>query len=130
MFAVTLGGGQCLSPADVCQVPTPAGPVPTPFPNIALPPTADPAAEKILISGMPALNLSSEMNPTNGDQAGAAGGVVSGVIMGPAKFTMGSMTVMFQGQPAVRLSGPTTQNQNNCVGTCIAPSQSVVMIQS
>ena len=35
MFALTLKGGLCMStPPDVCQTPTPGGPVPTPYVNI------------------------------------------------------------------------------------------------
>lgn len=130
MFAVTIAAGEMMAEPDVCQVPTPAGPVPTPFPNIAMPMMGTPPAETVLICGAPALNLSSEIPLTNGDQAGVAGGVASGMIMGPARFTEGSMKVMVAGSPAVRLTSPTTQNQNNAMGAVLVPSQPVVMIMS
>lgn len=130
MFAVTLAGGQLLADPDVCNLPTPAGPVPTPYPNIGVPSMGSPAADKVLISGSPSLNMGSEISITNGDQAGATGGVASGVIMGTAKFTQGSEKVMIAGNPAVRLTSPTSQNQNNAVGVVLAPSQTVVMIMS
>ncbi|SDV47150.1 DUF4150 domain-containing protein [Chitinasiproducens palmae] len=130
MFAVTIGGGQLMATPDVCQMPTPTGPVPVPYPNIAMPTMGTPPAETVLVSGAPALNLQSEIPMTNGDQAGPLGGVTSGTIMGPAKFTQGSQKVMIGGSPAVRLTTPTSQNQNNAMGAVLVPSQAVVMIMS
>ena len=128
MFAVTMEGGMLLSPTDVCL--TPVGPdlAPVPYPNIAQPELGDPTCEKVLICGMPALNKSSSISLTNGDQAGVGGGVMSGRIMGEATFTEGSLKVKFQGNPAVRLTASTSQNANNCVGACVAPSQTTVII--
>ena len=62
--------------------------------------------------------------------AGVAGGVVSGKMMGKVQFMMGSVTVKFEGSPAVRLSDPTQHNEGNMVGAVLAPSQSVVMVMS
>ena len=57
-------------------------------------------------------------------------GVVSGKMMGKVQFMMGSVTVKFEGSPAVRLSDPTQHNEGNMVGAVLAPSQSVVMVMS
>jgi hypothetical protein len=130
MFAVTLAGGQCLAMPDVCQVPSPAGPVPTPFPNIGMPPMGDSPTSKVLVSGMPALTKASKIPLTNGDQAGTAGGVVSGKVMGEVEFIAGSAKVKFEGQAAIRLSTPTKQNAGNALGAVVAPSQSKVMVIS
>jgi hypothetical protein len=130
MFAVTIGGGQLMAMPDVCLTPTPAGPVPMPYPNMASPSLGAPPAEKVLISGAPALNMNAEIPMTEGDQAGTNGGVTCGMMSGPAKFTEGSTKVMIAGSPAVRLTTPTSQNQNNAVGAVLAPSQTVVMIMS
>jgi hypothetical protein len=44
MFQATMGAaGICLGIPDVCLTPTPVGPVPIPYPNIALNSTANPA---------------------------------------------------------------------------------------
>ncbi len=128
MFAITKQGGMLLSPTDVCL--TPAGPteIPVPYPNIAEPTMGDPACEKVLICGSPALNKSSSISQSNGDQAGVGGGVMSGKIMGEVKFSQGSTKVNIQGNPAVRLTTPPTHNSNNCVGACLAPSQTTVLI--
>ena len=128
MFAVTMEGGMCLSPMDVCRTPAPDGTVEIPYPNLAQPQMGDPVCETVLIVGSPALNLASAIIISEGDEPGEALGVLSGEIMGEARFTQGSAKVMLQGNPAVRLTASTSQNTNNCVGTCLVPSQEVVMI--
>ncbi len=130
MFACTIQKGNVMSPADVCKTPTPAGPIPTPYPNIGMLPTAEPPCANVFIMGSPAVTKTSQIPLTNGDQAGVAMGVVSGQIMGEAKFTMGSMKVKFAGAPAVRMTDPTTQNANNAVGACLVPSQNKLLILS
>lgn len=130
MFAVTLAGGQCMATPDVCQVPTPLGPVPTPFPNIGMPPMGNSPTTKVLVSGMPALTKASKIPLTNGDQLGTAGGVVSGKVMGEVEFIAGSAKVKFEGQAAIRLATPTKQNAGNTVGAVLAPSQTKVVIVS
>ncbi|MDR5745981.1 DUF4150 domain-containing protein [Caballeronia sp. LZ029] len=131
MFAVTKAGGQCMAMPDVCKTPAPpAPPIPIPYPNIGMPPMGNPATVKVLVGGMPALTKSSEIPLSSGDEAGVAGGVVSGQMMGKEQFMMGSVTEKFDGSPAVRLSDPTQHNEGNMVGAVLAPSQSVVMVMS
>ncbi|WP_028215198.1 DUF4150 domain-containing protein [Paraburkholderia mimosarum] len=131
MFAVTKAGGQCMAVPDVCKTPAPpAPPVPTPYPNMGMPPMGNPATTTVLIAGMPALNKSSEIPMTSGDEAGVAGGVVSSKVMGKVQFANGSRTVKLEGSPAVRLSDTTQHNDGNIVGAVLAPSQSVVMVMS
>ncbi|MFH1137206.1 MAG: DUF4150 domain-containing protein [Pseudomonadota bacterium] len=128
MFATTKEKGQLMAMPDVCKTPSPAGPVPVPYPNAGMPQLGNPATTKVMVNGMPALTASSKVQPTNGDQPGAAGGVASSQIMGPAAFVMGSVKVKFEGAPAVFFGSPTTHNQNNTVGSCLIPSQTKVDI--
>ena len=132
MFALTKAGGLCVAVPDVCKTPTPAGPVPIPYPNVANPAQADPIVQKVKIDGSAALNLNSKIKTSNGNQAGSMGGVVSNKIMGEASFTMGSQKVSIGGAPAVKLSSPTAQNGSpaNAVGLVLAPSQTMMMIMS
>ena len=131
MFAVTKQAGQCFAMPDVCKTPAPpAPPIPTPYPNIAMPMMGNPATTKVLICGMPALTKASKITISSGDEAGLAGGVASSKVMGPAEFIMGSMKVKFEGNPAVRLGDSTKQNDGNAVGAVLAPSQAKVMIMS
>lgn len=130
MFALSIAGGQCLAGTDVCNVPSPAGPVPTPFPNSGMPQLGTPPSTKVLVCGMPALNKSAKIPLTNGDQAGTAGGVTSGTIMGQVEFTKGSAKVRIDGSPAVRLGDATKHNNGNAPGAILAPSQTKVMVMS
>jgi uncharacterized Zn-binding protein involved in type VI secretion len=131
MFAVTKENGQCMGMPDTCLTPAPpAPPVPTPYPNIAMPMMGNPATMKVLIHGMPALTKASKINLSSGDEAGVNGGVASGTNMGVMEFVMGSQKVQLEGNPAVRLGDMTKHNGGNIVGNVLAPSQPVVMIMS
>lgn len=132
MMMLNNGGTQCMAVPDVCKVPTPGGPVPTPFPNIATTQMANPGAvvKNVLVGGMPAINQATKIMLSNGNQPGVLGGVSSNKIMGQAQFTKGSSKVMVGGKPAVRVGTPTGQNgaPNNTVGAAVSPSQVKVMV--
>jgi hypothetical protein len=113
---------------DVCLTPTPAGPVPMPYPNQGQRPMAVGTALNVLISMLPAHNLMTTIPVTMGDQAGVNGGVASGIMMGPSRNLTGSVKVFHGGLPATRFMDPTLQNQSNCPGTTLVPSQFKVMI--
>ena len=132
MFANCQLGGLNLGFPDVCL--TPAGPavVPVPYPNTATGLTANPAmaCKKIYLSCMPAHNLATQIPLSMGDNAGVAGGVASGMMMGPCKHLMGSFGVIYEGTPATKMTSPTGQNgmSLNAPGMTLAPSQFKVMI--
>ena len=129
MSAITIAGGQAMAMPDTCNVPAPPGPnIPTPFPNMGMPQTGNPVTTKILIVGVPALTQASKMNPSQGDEAGTAGGLVSGSNMGEIKLSMGSAKVTFEGNPAAFIGCTTEHNKSNAVGAFIAPSQTLVNI--
>ena len=134
MFMLNNGGAQTSASPDVCKVPTPAGPVPTPFVNMATTQMADPGGlvSKVLVANMPALNQASKIMMSNGDQPGTVGGVASNKIMGQVQFMNGSTKVMVGGKPAVRVGVMTGQNGApvNAVGSVIKPSQNKVTIGS
>lgn len=131
MFAVTKQAGQCMGVPDVCLTPAPPGPpVPTPYPNIAMPMMGNPATTKVLICGAPALTKASTISISSGDEAGANGGTASGTVMGAVEFVMSSQKVKLEGNFAVRLGDSTKHNGGNTVGAVLAPSQSVVMVMS
>ncbi len=133
MFAATKQGGQCLGIPDVCNTPTPAGPVPVPYPNIAMCNQAkgDTVSKKVKICSKEALTKKSIIAQSTGDEAGTQNGVVSGTARGPAKFLSYSRKVFIEGQPIVFLGCQTAHNGNNAncpAGTHIAPSQTKIMI--
>ncbi|WP_158746198.1 DUF4150 domain-containing protein [Acidisphaera sp. L21] len=133
-FASTLGTGMCSAFPDVCKTPTPAGPVPIPYPNIAQLAMANPGtcSLTVLIFNKPAATTQTTIMLSSGDEAGCAGGVVSGVFIGPAKFVLGSTVVMIGGAPAVYLGSTIGQNgvgsANMPAGQQVVPSQGIVTV--
>src|SRR4051812_31003784 len=128
MFANTQMAGQDMGVPDVCLTPSPAGPVPIPYPNIAMGPTAVPSQVKVLILGAPAHNMATTTPMTNGDNAGVSMGVASGTVMGPSRHLTAAFTVIMGGAPATRLTSTSLQNSTNCPGARIVPSQTKVLI--
>jgi len=131
--ASTRMAGMTMAFPDTCKVPTPAGPVPTPFPNIAqltmaIPPTC---SMKVLILNQPVIHQQSEIPMSSGDEAGVAGGVVSGMNMGPAKPKVGSSKVQAEGMKIVYqtcMFGQNGSNANMPAGVQAAPSQTLVTV--
>jgi hypothetical protein len=113
---------------DVCKTPTPAGPVPIPYPNVATGPMGVGGAYNVLMGGAPTHNLSTTVPLTNGDNAGVAMGVGSGTVMGPSRHVTGAFTVLVGGVPATRMTSASLQNNNNCPGARLAPSQVKVLL--
>lgn len=113
---------------DVCQVPTPAGPVPTPFPNLSTSAMGVGAAPNVLFGGAPAHNLATVVPLSNGDNAGVAGGVASGTVMGPTTHLTGAFTVLVGGTPATRMTSATLQNTTNSAGLSLTPGQTKVLL--
>jgi hypothetical protein len=128
MFANSQMGGQDMGFPDVCLTPSPVGPVPIPYPNIAMGPTAVGAAYTVLLGAAPAHNMSTQIPLTNGDNAGVATGVASGMVMGPSRSLTASFTVLMGGSPATKLTSMSLQNSTNCPGARIAPSQVKVLL--
>jgi Domain of unknown function (DUF4150) len=133
-FIATAGGGMCTAFPDVCKVPAPpAPPIPTPFPNMAMLMQANRAtcALKVKIMNMPVVHVNSMIPMTSGDEAGSLGGVVSGMIKGPAKFTKGSLKVKVMGMPVAFQTCPIGQNGTNAnapLGIHDTPSQPKVSV--
>jgi hypothetical protein len=131
MFQLTMGCGMDFAFPDVCLTPTPVGPVPIPYPNMAYSVTSSPAAYNILVECMPALNQLSEGLVSVGDQPGVALGVVSHLEAGEAAYLLGCFTIFVDGPPAQRLTSVTGQNAMgmlpNAPGMCSVPSQFTVL---
>ena len=133
MFMLNNGGAKATSSQpDLCNTPTPAGPVPMPYPNTVDTRMADPGGlvNEVLVADMPAMNQMSKVLQSDGDEAGAQGGVVSGVVMGEMAFSSGSTKVMVGGKPAVMVSSQTLQNgtPNNTIGVFNLGSQETVEV--
>jgi hypothetical protein len=130
MFANTQMMGMDMAFPDVCLTPAVPSPIPIPYPNIAMGPTAVPSQFKVLVTAMPKHNMSTSIPLSNGDNAGVALGVASGLVMGPARHVTASFTVLTVGMPTTRLTSMSIQNSTNAPGARIVPSQVKVLILS
>jgi|SRR6185295_2879243 len=134
--ATTNGGGQCAipGPLDTCKTPSPGGPVPLPYPNMATLSQADggTCSDKVKIMNNKACTVKTEITMSSGDEAGTAGGgVVSSKFKGPVTFKSGSAKVKIEGEKAVHATSTTGHNGTNAnmpSGVQVAPSQTKVMV--
>ncbi len=109
-------GGQSPVFPDVCKTPTPAGPVPIPYPNIGMSSNTSGGPSDVKSDGQMPMVKGAKYTMTSGDEAGSAGGVMSGCIKGEAEFMMYSFDVKFEGKNVCRLGDPLFQNKKNIMG--------------
>jgi len=135
MPASTNGGGSCAipGPLDFCKTPSPAGPVPMPYPNFAMPNQASggTCSSKVKICGKKTIVKGSEIPMSTGDEAGVAGGVVSNQFKGTVTYKNGSGKVKAEGKAIAYHTSMTGQNGNNAnvpAGAQVAPSQAKVTV--
>lgn len=127
MFADNQMGGVDTGFPDVCITPA-TPPFPFSYPNIAAGPMGLPAAYTVLLSCAPAHNIATTIPLTNGDTPGIMLGVASGLVMGPSRRLLCSFTCLMGGLPTSRLTSLGIQNNTNCPGTRLVPSQLKVVV--
>jgi hypothetical protein len=99
---------------DVCKTPSPAGPVPIPYPNISQSATLDKGTTTVKADGgMMIATKGSEFSLSNGDEAGVAGGVKSSTFMKESTWILYSFDVKMDGSNACRLTDKKFQNHEN-----------------
>ena len=109
-------GGLSIVFPDVCKTPTPAGPIPIPYPNIGKSSDTSKGPKKVKTNKkMPMVKGSNYMMST-GDEAGSAMGVVSNKIKGICEFMLYSFDVKFEGKNACRMGDPMFHNKKNIMG--------------
>lgn len=130
MFANNQSPATNFSFPDVCLTPQPSGapPLPIPYVNTSLNSSAVGFVPNIVICGGFAHNVCTTIPLSTGDEAGANGGVASGIVAGPTKFLSGSTKVFYGGQPATRVTSPTQQNGTNATGQTLTPGQLKVLL--
>lgn len=101
---------------DVCKTPTPAGPIPIPYPNIGMASMTSKGTKKVKLDGQMAMVKGAKYSMTSGDEAGSAMGVMSSKIKGEAEYMMYSFDVKFEGKNACRLGDPLFHNKKNIMG--------------
>lgn len=110
------GGMSMATIPDVCKTPSPGGPVPIPYPNIAM--ESDLAKGTTTIKadgGNMCANYGSEFSKSTGDEPGTVGGVTSSVNMKEATWITYSFDVKLEGKAACRLTDKMFHNHQNTV---------------
>jgi hypothetical protein len=106
-------GGVTMAFPDVCKTPSPAGPVPIPYPNIAKSQDTAQGASTVTSDGNPTCVKDSNFMQSNGDEAGSALGVASNKIKGKAEFVNFSFDVQFEGKNVARCFDLMLHNDKN-----------------
>jgi hypothetical protein len=99
---------------DVCKTPSPGGPIPIPYPNIARSSDTDKGTQKVKCDGNPVCVKDSNFSTSTGDEAGTAGGgVASSKTKGKAEFVNFSFDVKFEGKNVCRSFDLMLHNDKN-----------------
>jgi hypothetical protein len=99
---------------DVCKTPSPGGPIPIPYPNIAKSSDTASGTTKVKCDGESTCVKDSNFSMSTGDEAGSAGGgVASNKIKGKAEFVNFSFDVSFEGKNVPRALDPMLHNDKN-----------------
>lgn len=111
-------GGIATAFPDVCKTPSPAGPIPIPYPNIAQSSNTAQGSTTVKIDGNPIMLKDSNFSTSSGDEAGTAGGgVASNTTKGKAEFVNYSFDVKVEGKNVPRLGDLMLQNKMSSPNT-------------
>lgn len=103
---------------DVCKTPSPGGPVPVPYVNVARSSDLKNGSKTVEVDGHPVALQDSYLATSTGDEPGTAGGLISSKTKGKLTWSSYSLDVRYEGKGAVRFLDTTQHNGNtgNCVG--------------
>ncbi len=106
--------GQSIAFPDVCKTPTPAGPVPIPYPNVGQSSDVTSGPTTVTVDGQMPATKDAKYMKSSGDEAGSAGGgVMSSMIKGECEFMLFSFDVKFEGKNAARMGDSMWHNKKN-----------------
>lgn len=106
------GTNTCAAP-DVCKTPSPGGPVPVPYVNVARDSDLADGTRTVTIGGNPVALKSSNLGTSTGDEAGTAGGgLMSSKTQGKMTWGTFSLEVKFEGKGVARFMDVTQHNGN------------------
>ncbi|MFY0572852.1 DUF4150 domain-containing protein [Archangium lansingense] len=107
-------GGTTVAFPDVCKTPSPGGPIPIPYPNVAKSSDTAKGTKKVSVGGNPVCVKDSNFSTSTGDEAGTAGGgVASSKTKGKAEFVNFSFDVQFEGKNVARAFDLMLHNDKN-----------------
>ena len=106
-------GGVTIAFPDVCKTPTPGGPVPIPYPNIAKSGDTDKGSKTVKCDGNPVCLKDSNFKTSTGDEPGTLKGVASSKTKGKAEFINFSFDVKIEGKNVARALDLMLHNDKN-----------------
>lgn len=109
------GDGQKLVSAtpDPCKTPSPGGPIPVPYPNIAMTSDLAKGTKKVKIKSNSVAVKGSNLKTSSGDEGGTAGGgIISSKTKGKLTWTLCSTDVKFEGKGVIRFLDLRMHNGN------------------
>jgi hypothetical protein len=99
---------------DVCKTPSPGGPIPVPYVNVASNSDLAKGTTTVHIEGNSVALASANLSTSMGDEPGTAGGgLVSSKIKGKLTWGSSSIDVKFEGKGVVRFMDVTQHNGNS-----------------
>ena len=101
---------------DVCKTPSPAGPIPIPYPNIGKAADTSSGPSKVKTDGEMPMVKGATYSKSSGDEAGTIGGMLSNVNRNECEFMMYSFDVKFEGNNVCRMGDPLFHNKKNIMG--------------
>ena len=106
--------GTTIAFPDVCKTPSPGGPIPIPYPNVARSADTAKGTKTVSVDGNPVCVEDSNFSTSTGDEAGTAGGgVASSKTKGKAEFVNFSFDVKFEGKNVPRSLDLMLHNDKN-----------------
>ncbi|MCP3163679.1 DUF4150 domain-containing protein [Myxococcus qinghaiensis] len=106
--------GVSVAMPDLCKTPSPGGPIPIPYPNVAQSCDTAKGSKQVSVEGNPMCLKDSHFSTSTGDEAGTAGGgVASGKTKGKAEFINFSFDVKVEGQNVARAFDLMLHNDKN-----------------
>lgn len=107
------GLSQASAPPDVCKTPSPSGPTPMPYPNVARDQDLAKGTKRVVIAGKSVAIAGSNLRTSTGDEAGTAGGgMFSSKTKGKVTWLGGSPNVLFEGKKVIRFGDTALHNGN------------------
>lgn len=123
-------GGKSPVFPDVCKTPSPGGPIPIPYPNLAQSSDTAKGTKKVKCDGKSVCTEKSNFSTSTGDEAGTAGGgVVSNKTKGKAEFVNWSFDVKFEGKGVARAMDMMLHNDKNTPPSPVIQGPVVVILQ-
>jgi hypothetical protein len=114
--------GTTIAFPDVCKTPSPGGPIPIPYPNVAKSSDTADGSSSVKMDGNPIMLQGSNFSTSTGDEAGTAGGgVASNTTKGKAEFVNYSFDVKVEGKSVPRQLDPMIHNKMSSPNTPPTP---------